>query len=184
MKKLTQEQSNELLKILKLRFEENMRRHLNIEWEEVLERISNKPDKIWSLNQMEITGGKPDVIGYDENTKEYIFCDCSEETPEGRRNICYDRKALESRKKFKPDNSAMDMAQEMGIDILNVEEYQELQRLGEFDLKTSSWINTPFEIRKLGGAIFGDRRYNTVFIYHNGAESYYAVRGFRGILRI
>lgn len=184
MKKLTDSQKHKLLEILKSRFEENINRHLDIKWEQVLEHIFNNPDKIWSLNEMEITGGEPDVIGYDKNTGEYIFCDCSKESPLGRRNCCYDRESLDSRKNFKPDNNAMDMAKEMGIEILNVEEYKYLQELGKFDLKTSSWIKTPIEIRKLGGAIFGDRRYDNVFIYHNGAESYYSVRGFRGLLRI
>lgn len=184
MEKLTYEQADKLIKVLKSRFEKNMNRHLNISWEQVLEKIFSNADKTLSLNKMEVTGGEPDVIDYDKNTNEYVFCDCSKESPIGRRNICYDKKALDSRKNFKPENNAIDMAKEMKIDILSIEEYQYLQKLGEFDLKTSSWIKTPEEIRNLGGAIFGDRRYNNVFIYHNGAESYYGVRGFRGILRV
>lgn len=184
MKELTSEQTNELIKILKVRFEKNMNRHQNITWEQVYRKISNRPEKIWSLNEMEKTGGEPDVVGYEENIDEYIFYDCSKETPAGRRNVCYDRESLESRKKYKPENNAVDMAKEMGISILNESEYKYLQKLGQFDLKTSSWIETPLEIRKLGGAIFGDRRYNNVFIYHNGADSYYSVRGFRGLLRV
>lgn len=184
MKRLSNADTEKLMQILELRFEENMERHQNIMWEEVLKKITNVPDKIWALNEMEKTGGEPDVIGFDKKTNEYIFCDCSEETPIGRRNLCYDREALEKRKKFKPDNSAIDMANQMGIEILNEEEYKYLQEIGQFDLKTSSWIKTPSEIRKLGGAIFGDRRYNRTFIYHNGADSYYAVRGFRGSLRV
>lgn len=184
MKNLIREQIDELLNVLKARFEKNMSRHQNIKWEDVFKKISGDSDKIWSLNEMENTGGEPDVIEYDEKTDEYIFYDCSSETPVGRRNVCYDNEALESRKKFKPEDSAVNMAKKMGIKILNEEEYKKLQGLGKFDLKTSSWIETPIEIRKLGGAIFGDRRYNRVFIYHNGADSYYGVRGFRGSLRI
>ena len=184
MKKLTYEEAGKLIEVLKSRFEKNMDRHLNIEWKQVFERISSKPEKMWSLNEMETSGGEPDVIGYDKEVNEYIFCDCSNESPIARRNICYDKKALDSRKNFKPENNAVDMAEDMKIDILNIEEYKHLQELGEFDLKTSSWIKTPLEIRNLGGAIFGDRRYNNVFIYHNGAESYYGVRGFRGLLRV
>jgi hypothetical protein len=184
MKELTNEQTDELIKTLKLRFEKNKDRHLNITWEQVFEKLSSNLEKIWSLNEMEKTGGEPDVVEYDENANEYIFYDCSEESPIGRRNNCYDREALESRKKFKPENNAIDMATQMGIEILNEEEYKRLQKLGQFDLKTSSWIKTPVEIRKLGGAIFGDRRYNNIFIYHNGADSYYGVRGFRGSLRV
>lgn len=184
MEKLTNEQTEELMKTLRSRFEHNMNRHPNITWEDVFKKISNNPPKLRSLSEMERTGGEPDVIAYDKDTKEYIFCDCSEETPAERRNVCYDKEALDSRKKFKPDNNAIDMAKEIGIEILDEEEYRNLQKLGQFDLKTSSWIKTPAEIRKLGGAIFGDRRYNTVFIYHNGADSYYSVRGFRGILRV
>lgn len=184
MEKLTNEQVDNLLKTLKLRFENNMNRHIDIKWENVLEKISTNIDKMYSLSEMERTGGEPDVVGYDENMNEYIFYDCSKESPERRRSICYDKDALESRSKFKPSNSAINMAKEIGIDILDIEEYKHLQELGEFDLKTSSWIKTPIEIRSLGGAIFGDRRYNNVFIYHNGAESYYTVRGFRGSLRV
>lgn len=184
MEKLTDEQINELINILKLRFEKNMNRHLNITWEQVFEKLSNNPEKIYSLNEMEKTGGEPDVVAFDEHTNEYIFYDCSEESPIGRRNVCYDREALESRKKFKPENNVIDMAKNMGIEIFNEKEYRYLQELGQFDLKTSSWIETPPEIRKLGGAIFCDRRYNNVFVYHNGADSYYAARGFRGSLRV
>ncbi len=184
MKKLTADQTEELLKTLEHRFEKNIDRHQNVTWEQVLQKLNNKPEKIWSLNEMEKTGGEPDVVEYDEKTNEYVFYDCSKETPTGRRNICYDREALESRKNFKPNNSAIDVANEIGIEMLDEKEYKNLQKLGEFDLKTSSWIKTPNEIRKLGGAIFADRRYDTVFIYHNGAESYYGVRGFRGSLRV
>lgn len=184
MRKLTNEQTDVLVEKLKLRFEKNMDRHPNIIWEEIFKKLSNVPEKIWSLNEMEKTGGEPDVVEFDENKNEYIFYDCSKESPIGRRNVCYDREALESRKKFKPGNNAIDMAREMGIEILNEEEYKHLQKLGKFDLKTSSWIKTPVEIRKLGGAIFGDRRYNNTFIYHNGADSYYSARGFRGSLRV
>lgn len=178
------EQAKEIIKILKERFENNMNRHKNLEWAKIQANIENNPKKLWSLNEMEITGGEPDVVGYDENTDEYIFFDCSQETPIGRRNVCYDNEALESRKKNKPANSAIGMAVEMGIEILTEEQYKELQKLGNFDLKTSSWVKTPDKIRKLGGAIFCDRRYDTVFVYHNGAESYYSVRGFRGSLRV
>lgn len=181
MKKLTINETNELLEILKLRFENNLNRHPNINWDQVLERISNEPHKLWSLNEMERTGGEPDVIVVEN---EYFFVDCSKESPEGRRNVCYDAEALESRKKFKPKTSALSMAKDMGIELLNESEYKYLQTLGDFDLKTSSWINTPNEIRKLGGALFGDKRYNNTFIYHNGAESYYSSRGFRGLLKI
>jgi hypothetical protein len=184
MKKLSNEQIDKLMKVLKLRFEANMNRHPNIKWEQVYERLSNNHEKVWSLNEMERTGGEPDVVDYDKDINEYIFYDCSKESPIGRRSLCYDNEALESRKNFKPENSAMNMAKEMGIEILNEKEYRYLQKLGEFDLKTSSWIKTPEEIRKLGGAIFGDRRYNAVFIYHNGADSYYGARGFRGLLRV
>jgi hypothetical protein len=184
MKKLTNEQTDELIKTLKLRFEKSVDRHPNIIWKQVFEKLVNNHEKIWSLSEMERTGGEPDIVAYDENTNDYIFYDCSIESPSGRRNICYDREALESRKKFKPENNAIDMAKEMGIEILSEEEYKHLQSLGQFDLKTSSWIETPIEIRKLGGATFGDRRYDTVFIYHNGADSYYAARGFRGSLRV
>lgn len=183
-KELSQEQSKELLHTLKTRFEKNGNRHKGIEWAKVKTKLEASADKLWSLSEMERTGGEPDVIGYNKKTGEYIFCDCSAESPKGRRSICYDREALESRKEHKPEDSALDMAQAMGIELLTEEEYRELQTLGSFDTKTSSWIKTPPEIRKLGGAIFCDRRYNHVFVYHNGAESYYAVRGFRGALRV
>lgn len=184
MKKLTNEQNDELMKILNIRFETNMDRHINTTWVQVLKKLSNNPEKVWSLNEMEKTGGEPDVVEFDENTNEYIFYDCSKESPLERRNTCYDREALEARKSFKTENNTIDMASKMGIELLDEKEYKYLQTLGEFDLKTSSWIKTPVEIRKLGGAIFGDRRYNNIFVYHNGAESYYAVRGFRGSLRV
>ncbi len=184
MKKLSAEETNEVLKILELRFKENINRHPNIKWEEVFQKLKSQPEKVWTLNEMEKTGGEPDIVEYDEKTEEYIFYDCSKETPIGRRNICYDHEALESRKKFKPDSSAVDMANEIGIEMLDEQEYRNLQKLGQFDLKTSSWIKTPLEIRNLGGAIFADRRYDTVFVYHNGADSYYGVRGFRGKLII
>lgn len=183
-RKLTDEQENELLVILKTRFEKNMNRHRELEWSEIQEKLETNMDKLWSLYQMEITGGEPDVIGYVRDTDEYIFCDCSPETPMKRRSICYDREALDSRKANKPENSALDMAAQMEIEMLTEDQYRRLQELGNFDLKTSSWIKTPEQIRKLGGALFCDRRYNTVFVYHNGAESYYAARGFRGMLRV
>lgn len=183
-KKLSPDQSKELLKILQTRFEKNLKRHKGIDWAKVQTKLEKSPDKLWSLEEMEITGGEPDVIGFDKKSGEYIFCDCSEETPKGRRSICYDREALNSRKEHKPKNNAIDMADEIGIEILTEEQYRELQELGNFDTKSSSWIQTPSDIRKLGGALFCDRRYNTVFVYHNGAESYYAVRGFRGLLKV
>jgi hypothetical protein len=183
-KELSPEQREELLNTLKTRFEKNMHRHNGIEWAKVQARLEVDTKKLWSLNEMESTGGEPDVVGHDKKTGEYIFYDCSAESPKGRRSVCYDRKALDSRKEYKPANSAVDMAAAMGIDILTEEQYRELQQLGEFDTKTSSWIITPGNIRKLGGAIFCDRRYDTVFVYHNGADSYYAARGFRGLLRI
>ncbi len=173
-----------LLGTLKARFEKNMNRHGDIEWAGVQAKLEANTDKLWSLNEMERTGGEPDIVAYNKETSEYIFYDCSAESPKGRRNLCYDREALESRKKHKPENSAMDMAAAMGIELLSEKEYRELQMLGKFDLKTSSWVSTPAGIRKLGGAIFCDRRYDHVFVYHNGAESYYAVRGFRGSLRV
>ncbi|WP_373494251.1 DUF4256 domain-containing protein [Aquiflexum sp.] len=182
--KLTAELTESLLKILKTRFQKNMNRHQGMDWEEVEARLLAMPKKLWSLNEMDITGGEPDVIGKDGKTGEFIFVDCSSESPKGRRSICYDHEALESRKEYKPKNSALGMAEEMGIKILNEEEYRDLQRLGNFDSKSSSWVETPSEIRKLGGAIFGDWRFGRVFIYHNGAESYYGARGFRGILRV
>lgn len=174
----------ELIKTLKLRFEKNGDRHKDIQWEKVQERLELNKEKLRSLNEMEGSGGEPDVVGMDKNTGEFIFYDCSAESPKGRRSVCYDCEALESRKEFKPKNSALDMAAEMGIEILSEEQYRDLQKLGKFDTKTSSWVKTPVEIRKLGGAIFCDFRYNTVFVYHNGAESYYAARGFRGSLKV
>ncbi len=183
-KELSPEQRDELLSALKTRFETNMKRHKGHEWVQVQAKLEANPEKLWSLNEMERTGGEPDVVGYDKKTDEYLFYDCSAESPKGRRSICYDREALESRKVAKPENSAMDMATAMGIELLTEEQYRELQQLGNFDMKTSSWIKTPADIRKLGGALFCDRRYNTVFVYHNGADSYYAARGFRGSLRV
>jgi hypothetical protein len=183
-KKLPPQQRDELLGILKARFEKNVNRHKGIEWNQVQAKLEANPEKIWSLNEMEKTGGEPDVTGYDKKTGEYIFYDCSAESPKDRRSFCYDRKALESRKEHKPQNSAMDMAAAMGIEILTEEQYRELQQLGKFDTKTSSWVKTPDSIRKLGGAIFCDRRYDHVFTYHNGAESYYAARGFRAVLHV
>jgi hypothetical protein len=183
-KELTHEQNEELIKTLKSRFEKHMNRHNGLDWAKVLTKLQTYPEKLWSLHEMERTGGEPDVIGHDVKTGEYIFYDCSVESPKGRRSLCYDREALESRKEFKPENSATDMAAGMGIELLSEEQYRELQKLGKFDLKTSSWVKTPAEIRKFGGAIFCDRRYETVFMYHNGAESYYAARGFRGRLNI
>jgi hypothetical protein len=183
-KKLSSEQRDKLLSALKARFEKNMSRHKGLEWSKVEAKLGARTEKLWSLNEMERTGGEPDVVGHDKKTSEYIFYDCSAESPKGRRSVCYDREALESRKEHKPANSAMDLATAMGIDLLTEEQYRELQKLGEFDLKTSSWIVTPAGIRKLGGALFCDRRYDTVFVYHNGAESYYAARAFRGALRV
>lgn len=177
-------QREEILGTLKARFEKNMKRHAGMDWSKVQARLEAQPEKLWSLNEMEASGGEPDVIGYDEQAGEFIFADCSVETPEGRRNLCYDREALDSRKEAKPADSAVNMATAMGIELLTEDEYRGLQKLGEFDLKTSSWLKTPAEIRKLGGAIFGDRRYNAVFVYHNGASSYYGVRGFRGSLMV
>jgi hypothetical protein len=183
-KDLSQEQRNALVKLLKSRFEKNTKRHKNIEWEKVQARLESNPQKLWSLNEMENTGGEPDVVGHDKKTGEYIFFDCSAESPKDRRSVCYDREALNSRKEHKPKTSAVDMAANMGIEILTEEEYRTMQEIGEFDTKTSSWVQTPPEIRKRGGALFCDRRYNHVFLYHNGAESYYAARGFRGALRV
>ncbi|MGP4039727.1 DUF4256 domain-containing protein [Gracilibacillus sp. D59] len=183
-KELSLEQREELLGVLKARFEKNMNRHKGLEWAKVQAKLEANTEKLWSLNEMERTGGEPDVVGHDKKKDEYIFYDCSAESPKGRRSVCYDRKALESRKKHKPENSAIDMATAMGIELLTEEQYRELQKLENFDKKTSSWVQTPANIRKLGGAIFGDRRYDTVFVYHNGAESYYAARGFRGSLRV
>ena len=177
-------QYEELLKTLKTRFEKNSKRHKGIDWDKVQARLEENPKKLKSLNEMEETGGEPDVVGFDKKTGEFIFFDCSAETPKGRRSVCYDRKALDSRKEHKPANSAIDVAEAMGIELLTEEQYRELQTLGEFDLKTSSWIKTPAEIRKLDGALFCDRRYDHVFVYHNGASSYYAARAFRGVLRV
>ncbi|MBG9452521.1 hypothetical protein ABE61_00050 [Lysinibacillus sphaericus] len=183
-KELSLEQREELLRILKSRFEKNMNRHKDLEWTEVQAKLEANTEKLWSLNEMEGTGGEPDVVSHDEKTGEYIFYDCSAESPKGRRSVCYDREALESRKKHKPENNAIDMATAMGIELLTEEQYRELQNLENFDMKTSSWVQTPANIRKLGGAIFCDYRYDTVFVYHNGADSYYAARGFRGSLRV
>lgn len=183
-KKLTPEEREELVNTLKKRFEKNMSRHKKLEWSAIQTKLEKNDDKLWSLHEMEITGGEPDVIGYDSSSGEYIFVDCSAESPKGRRSTCYDLKGLESRKEHKPENNAIDMAASMGIEILTEEQYRELQKFGKFDLKTSSWLNTPESIRKWGGAIFGDFRYDHVFIYHNGAQSYYGSRGFRGTLRV
>src|SRR3979490_327168 len=188
-KQLSPEQRKELLSVLKSRFEKNMNRHKGLEWAKVQAKLEANPDsyrdeKLWSLNEMERTGGEPDVVGHDKKTDEYIFYDCSAESPKGRRSVCYDRAALESRKEHKPEDNAVDMAAAMGIGVLTEEQYRELQKLGNFDTKTWSWVKTPSDIRKLGGALFCDRRYDTVFVYHNGAESYYAARGFRGSLRV
>jgi len=181
---LSAEQREGLLRTLKARFEKNMNRHRGLEWAKVQAKLESNSGKLWSLNEMEVTGGEPDVAGYDKKTGEYIFYDCSAESPKDRRSVCYDGEALKSRKEHKPKDSAIDMAAAMGIELLTEEQYRELQELGEFDTKTSSWIKTPSEIRKLGGALFCDRRYDHVFVYHNGAESYYAARGFRGLLRV
>lgn len=183
-KKLSSDQMKELFSILKARFENNKSRHKDIEWNKVLAKLESNPEKLWSLNEMERTGGEPDVVGFNKKTGKYIFYDCSAESPKGRRSLCYDDEALKSRKEHKPKDSAMSMATDMGIEILSDEQYLELQKLGDFDTKTSSWVQTPSDIRNLGGALFCDRRYNTVFLYHNGAESYYAARGFRGSLRV
>lgn len=183
-KELSQEQRDALLKVLQVRFEKNIDRHKGIKWTDVEAKLNSSPDKLWSLDIMEETEGEPDVIGFDKETREYIFCDCSPESPKGRRSVCYDHQALEARKEHKPANSAVAMAEEMGVELLSEEQYRVLQQLGKFDAKSSSWVLTPPDIRKLGGALFCDRRYNTVFLYHNGAESYYAARGFRGILKV
>jgi hypothetical protein len=183
-RELSSPQRDELLKTLKARFEKNMNRHKGLDWSKVQAKLEAAAEKLWSLNEMETTGGEPDVVGYDKKTGEYIFYDCSPESPSGRRSVCYDEEALDSRKEHKPADSALNMAAYMGIELLTEEEYRELQKLGKFDLKTSSWVKTPADIRKLGGALFCDRRYNTVFLYHNGAESYYAARGFRGVLKV
>ncbi|HEX5833648.1 MAG TPA: DUF4256 domain-containing protein [Pyrinomonadaceae bacterium] len=183
-KQLSAQQREELLNTLKTRFEKNMNRHKGLEWAKVQAKLEDNPAKLWSLSEMESTGGEPDVVDQDKKTGDYIFYDCSAETPKGRRSFCYDREALESRKENKPANNAVEMAAAMGIELLTEEEYRELQKLGAFDLKTSSWVKTPADIRKLGGALFCDRRYNRVFVYHNGAESYFAARGFRGSLKV
>jgi len=183
-KGLTPDQRAKLLTALQERFESNMHRHRGLDWANVRSRLEASEKKLWSLQEMERTGGEPDVTGYDQKTDGYIFCDCSPQSPKGRRSVCYDRGALESRKEFKPANNALDMADEMGIELLNEQQYRALQQLGEFDTTTSSWIVTPGEIRELGGALFADRRYNHVFVYHNGASSYYAARGFRGLLKV
>ena len=181
---LSNKQREELLNALQSRFEQNMSRHKNLEWAQVRAKLEGNSEKLWSLNEMERTGGEPDVVGQDKKTGEYIFYDCSAESPKGRRSLCYDGDALQSRKEHKPVNSALDMAAAIGIELVTEEQYRELQKLSEFDTKTSSWVKTPAAIRKLGGALFCDRRYNTVFVYHNGAESYYAARGFRCILKV
>ena len=183
-RELSSKQREELLSVLKVRFEKNRNRHKGLEWAKVQARLEGSAKKLWSLHEMERTGGEPDVVGHDKKTGEYIFYDCSAESPKGRRSVCYDREGLDARKEFKPEDTAIDMAAAMGIELLTEEQYRELQGLGNFDMKTSSWVKTPSGIRDLGGAIFGDRRYDTVFIYHNGAPSYYAARGFRGVLRV
>ncbi|HMU11602.1 MAG TPA: DUF4256 domain-containing protein [Ferruginibacter sp.] len=185
-KKLPAAQRSALLNVLKARFEKHMNRHKGLEWAKVLARLDlpSGEEKLWSLDKMEETGGEPDVVGHDKKTGEYLFNDCSAESPKGRRSVCYDHEALESRKEHKPESSAVQMAADMGIELLTEEQYRQLQQLGDFDTKTSSWVKTPAGIRKLGGALFCDRRFNTVFLYHNGAESYYAARGFRGLLRV
>jgi uncharacterized protein DUF4256 len=183
-KELSAGQREELLRVLKARFEKNMNRHKTLEWAKVQDKLQANAEKMWSLHEMEKTGGEPDIVGRDQKTGEYIFYDCSAESPKNRRSVCYDREALESRKEHKPKNNALDMAAVMGVEILTEEQYRDLQKLGNFDTKTSSWVKTPSGIRKLGGALFCDRRYDTVFVYHNGAESYYAARGFRGSLRV
>jgi hypothetical protein len=182
--KLSSEQRDAILGTLKARFEKNMNRHEGFEWAKVQAKLESHPEKMWSLHEMEQTGGEPDVVGYDNKSDEFVFYDCSAESPKDRRSVCYDREALESRKEHKPQNNALDMAADMGIEILTEEQYRELQKLGHFDTKTSSWVRTPVNIRKLGGALFCDRRYDTVFVYHNGADSYYAARGFRGSLKV
>jgi hypothetical protein len=183
-KEFSPEQRKELLGALKARFEKNMNRHEGLDWANAQARLEANPEKLWSLDEMERTGGEPDVVGHDQKTGEYIFYDCAEESPKGRRSLCYDREALESRKENKPKGNAMDMAAAIGVELLTEEQYRELQKLGHFDTKTSSWVKTPSAIRKLGGALFCDRRFDTVFVYHNGAESYYAARAFRGSLRV
>ena len=184
MKKLSPKEVGELIRILKARFEKNMKRHQGLKWEEVQEKLEAAVEKLWSLHEMERTGGEPDVVGCDKKTGEYVFYDCSAESPKGRTRLCYDRQALDSRKEHKPKNNVMDMAAAMGIEVLTEEQYRELQELGEFDTKSSSWVKTPADFRKLGGALFCDRRFGRVFVYHNGAQSYYSGRGFRGLLRV
>ena len=183
-KELSPKQREELLKTLKTRFEKNISRHKGLAWAKIQAKLEASPEKLWSLHEMEGTGGEPDVVGHDKKTDEYLFYDCSAESPKGRRSLCYDREALDARKEQKPKDSAVDMATAMGVELLTEEQYRELQKLGDFDTKTSSWVKTPTDIRKLGGALFCDRRYDTVFVYHNGAESYYAARAFRGLLRV
>jgi hypothetical protein len=183
-KEFSAKQGEELLRVLQARFQTNMTRHKGLEWAEVEAKLEANAERLWSLNEMEKTGGEPDVVGHDKKTGEYIFYDCSPESPKDRRSLCYDREALDSRKENKPKGNAMDVADALGVELLTEEQYRELQNLGEFDLKTSSWVKTPSAVRKLGGALFCDRRYNTVFVYHNGAESYYAARGFRGWVRV
>ena len=183
-KKLSSDQREELLRALKARFEKNMNRHKGLDWAKVKAKLEASTEKLWSLSEMERTGGEPDVVGHDKKTGEYIFFDCSAESPKGRRSVCYDREAREARKEHKPESSALDMAAVIGLELLTEEQYRELQKLGNFDVKTSSWVKTPSTIRKLGGALFCDRRYDTVFLYHNGADSYYGARGFRGSLRV
>ena len=183
-KELSPKQQEELLKALKARFEKNVNRHKGLDWAKVQARLESNPERLWSLQEMERTGGEPDVVGQDKKSGEYVFFDCSAQSPKGRTSLCYDREALDSRKEFKPKNNAMDLAAAMGIELLTEEQYLELQKLGEFDTKSSSWVKTSAEMRKLGGALFGDRRFGRVFFYHNGAESYYSGRGFRGWLRV
>lgn len=183
-KSITAKQREELFRLLKVRFEQNVQRHMGMIWEKVQKKLEVKSEKLWSLHEMERTGGEPDVIGFDKKTNEYVFYDCAAESPRGRRSICYDRAAQDARKQHKPNSNAIEMASTMGIELLTEEQYRQLQTLGSFDTKTSSWIRTPDDIRKLGGAVFCDRRYNHVFVYHNGAESYYAARAFRGMLRV
>jgi len=183
-KELTGEEQIELIKVVKFRFEENMHRHENFEWDKIQSKLAAQPEKLWSLSEMEATGGEPDIVDFGNSDGNYTFVDCSKESPKGRRSFCYDREALESRKKYPPKNSVIDVANEMGIELLTEEQYYKLQSYGEFDAKTSSWIKTPSEVRELGGALFCDRRFNKVFTYHNGAESYYGARGFRGVLRV